>query len=77
MNRATAAAEEFGRLDSRFARVLESALIRVEVAPALGGKFVSLRSKRTGTEWLLPPLKPYEEANSRGRLRGMGRRRFR
>jgi galactose mutarotase-like enzyme len=66
MNRATAAAEEFGRLDSRLTRVLESALIRVEVAPALGGKFVSLRSKRTGTEWLSPPLKPYEQASSQG-----------
>lgn len=66
MNRATAAAEEFGKLDSRFTRVLESALISAEVAPALGGKFVSLRSKRTSTEWLLPPLKRYEEARSDG-----------
>lgn len=70
MTRATAAAEEFGRLDSRFTRILESALIRVEVAPGLGGKFVSLRSKRTGTEWLLPPLKPYEEASSQGGFEG-------
>jgi galactose mutarotase-like enzyme len=65
MNRSTATAEEFGRLGSRCTRVLESALIRVEVAPALGGKIVSLRSKRTGTEWLLPPLRSYEEASSR------------
>lgn len=70
MNRATVAAEEFGKLDSRITRILESALIRAEVAPALGGKFVSLRSKRTGTEWLLPPLKPYEQANSRGGFEG-------
>ncbi len=70
INRATAPAEEFGRLDSRFTRVLESALIRTEVAPALGGKFVSLRSKRTGTEWLLPPLKPYEESNSQAGFEG-------
>jgi hypothetical protein len=38
--------------------------MRVEAAPAAGGKFVSLRSKRTGTEWLLPPLRLYEETST-------------
>jgi hypothetical protein len=70
MNRAAAAAEELGRLDSRATRILESDLMRAEVAPARGGKFVSLRSKRTGTEWLLPPLKPYEESSSQGGFEG-------
>lgn len=66
MNGSTATAEEFGPVGSRGTRILESALIRVEVAPALGAKIISLRSKRTGTEWLLPPLRPYEVANSQG-----------
>jgi galactose mutarotase-like enzyme len=51
---------------SVFARILENASIRVEVVPALGGKFVSLHSKRTSTEWLLPPLRLYAEAKSTG-----------
>jgi hypothetical protein len=66
MNRARVAAEEIETARSGFARVLENADIRVEVAPALGGKFLSLRSKRTSTEWLLPPLRPYAEAKSTG-----------
>jgi galactose mutarotase-like enzyme len=40
--------------------------MRVEVAPELGGKFLSVFSKRTSTEWLLPPLRPYVEARSDG-----------
>jgi galactose mutarotase-like enzyme len=67
MNRASAA-EELETAQSASTRVsgrvLENALIRVEVAPALGGKFLSLRSKRTSTEWLLPPLRPYVEAKA-------------
>ena len=59
MNRARAAAEEIETTQVESARVLENANIRVEVAPALGGKFLSLRSKRTSTEWLLPPLRAY------------------
>jgi hypothetical protein len=47
-------------------RVLENADIRVEVVPELGGKFISLRSKRTAIEWLLPPLRPYSEAMASG-----------
>jgi galactose mutarotase-like enzyme len=67
-NRARAAAEEMETARNGSTRVsrrvLENALIRVEVAPALGGKFISLRSKRTSTEWLLPPLRPYAEAKA-------------
>lgn len=58
------AAEEFAQTPSTSTRVLENALIRAEVAPARGGKFVSLRSKRTGTEWLLPPLRSNEETST-------------
>jgi galactose mutarotase-like enzyme len=70
MSKPTATAEEFRKTSSMPTRVLESALIRVEVAPALGGKLVSLRSKGTGTEWLLPPLKAYEEASTQGGFEG-------
>jgi hypothetical protein len=72
-NRARAAEEmdavqnpSLGVSASVSARILESALIRVEAAPALGGKFLSLYSKRTRTEWLLPPLRPYAEAKTTG-----------
>jgi galactose mutarotase-like enzyme len=47
-------------------RVLENADIRVQVSPARGGKFLSLWSKRTQTEWLLPPLRPYAETRTSG-----------
>jgi hypothetical protein len=70
MNRARAAAEEIETTQRESARVLESANIRVEVAPALGGKFLSLRSKRTSTEWLLPPLRAYTESKSTGGFEG-------
>jgi hypothetical protein len=66
MNRVRAAAEEIEAPPGGSARVLENADIRAEVMPALGGKFISLRSKRTSTEWLLPPLRPYAEAKSTG-----------
>lgn len=66
MHRAGAAAEEMQTAQSQSARILESALIRVEIAPALGGKIISLYSKRTSTEWLLPPLRPYAEAKATG-----------
>ena len=45
MDRARATAEEMETPRSPTARVLESANIRVEVVPELGGKFISLRSK--------------------------------
>ena len=70
MNRARAAAEEVETTQKGSARVLENANIRIEVAPALGGKFLSLRSKRTSTEWLLPPLRAYTEAKSTGGFEG-------
>jgi hypothetical protein len=66
MHRAKAATEEMETPQGRLARVLKSADIRVEVVPDRGGKFISLRSKRTSTEWLLPPLRPYAEATSSG-----------
>ena len=66
MDRARATAEEMETPRSPTARVLESANIRVEVVPELGGKFISLRSKRTSTEWLLPPLRPYATAKTGG-----------
>jgi hypothetical protein len=64
MGRARPAAEEVETPQGIVPRVLESADIRVEVVPERGGKFISLRSKRTSTEWLLPPLKPYAAAKS-------------
>lgn len=64
MNKASVAAGEVERPQSGSARVLENADIRVEVMPDRGGKIISLRSKRTSTEWLLPPLRPYAEAKS-------------
>jgi hypothetical protein len=66
MNRVRAAEEEPQTSLGQGARVLESALIRAEVAPALGGKFLSLYSKRTSTEWLLPSLRPHAEAKTTG-----------
>jgi galactose mutarotase-like enzyme len=64
MNRADAAEEKIQTARSAPARVLENALIRVEVVPARGGKFISFYSKRTSTEWLLPPLRSYAETNT-------------
>ena len=45
-------------------RVLENEHLRVVIAPQRGGKLISLFSRRTNTEWLLPPLRPYAEARS-------------
>jgi hypothetical protein len=70
MNRVRAAAEEIETTQREAARVIENANIRVEVAPALGGKFLSLRSNRTSTEWLLSPLRAYTEARSTGGFEG-------
>jgi galactose mutarotase-like enzyme len=74
MNRARATAEAMETAQAGSTRVsprisagiLENANIRAEVVPALGGKFISLYSKRTSTEWLLPPLRPHAEAKSTG-----------
>ena len=66
MHRARATADEVESPRSLSARILENADMRAEVAPSLGGKFISLYSKRTSTEWLLPPLRPHAEARSSG-----------
>ena len=74
MNRARATAEEMETAQAGStcisslvsARILENASIRVEFVPALGGKFISLYSKRSSTEWLLPPLRPHAEAKATG-----------
>lgn len=44
-------------------RVLENDQVRVVIQPGRGGKLISLFSKRTGVEWLLPPLRAYAEAH--------------
>ena len=67
MNRARAKADpmaESVRMES--ARTLENAHLRVVIDPSRGGKCLSLRSMRTGTEWLLPPLRPYAAAKNTG-----------
>lgn len=64
MNPAKADVEERETARAGVVRVLENADVRVEIAPERGGKLLSLWSKRTGTEWLLPPLRPYPEARS-------------
>jgi galactose mutarotase-like enzyme len=66
MNRARATTEEMETAQSSSVCILESALIRVEIVPALGGKLISLYSKRTSTEWLLPALRPHAEAKTTG-----------
>jgi galactose mutarotase-like enzyme len=66
MPRARATADEIESSRSLCARILENADIRAEVTPSLGGKFISLYSKRTSTEWLLPPLRPHAEARTTG-----------
>ena len=48
------------------ARTLENDLLRVVIDPSRGGKCLSLYSRRTGTEWLLPPLRPYADAKNTG-----------
>jgi hypothetical protein len=66
MHRARATADEMESPRSLSACILENADMRAEVAPSLGGKFISLYSKRTSTEWLLPPLRPHAEARTSG-----------
>lgn len=70
MNRARAGVEERETAGAGGVRVLENADIRVEVAPERGGKLLSIWSKRTQTEWLLPPLRPYSEARSAAGFEG-------
>ncbi len=47
-------------------RVLENDHLRAVIQPSRGGKLISLLSKRTGIEWLLPPLRSYADAQSNG-----------
>jgi galactose mutarotase-like enzyme len=60
---APTAAEALLRQAGLSSTVLESEQLRAVIVPALGGKIVSLLSKRSGTEWLLPPLQPYASAS--------------
>lgn len=48
------------------ARVLQNQHLRVAIVPERGGKCTSLRSRRTGAEWMHPPLRPYAEAKTGG-----------
>ncbi len=41
---------------------LENESLQVDILPAFGGKITSLRSVRTGAEFLLPPRKPYRNS---------------
>jgi hypothetical protein len=43
---------------------LRNALLQVEILPEFGGKIISLRSLRTGEEFILPPLKGRQHASS-------------
>ncbi len=42
--------------------VLENDLIRAEFLPAIGGKMIKLINKKTGTDFLFPPQRPYKQA---------------
>jgi galactose mutarotase-like enzyme len=57
-------AEDFQIRPEGSLRVLENEHLRVVIAPQSGGKLISLFSRRTNTEWLLPPLRPYAESRS-------------
>jgi len=43
--------------------LLENDLLQVQILPAFGGKITSLRSVRTGEEFLLPPLQGYRHVS--------------
>jgi hypothetical protein len=43
---------------------LQNAFLQVQILPEFGGKIISLRSLRTGEEFILPPLKGYRHASS-------------
>jgi galactose mutarotase-like enzyme len=61
---AITSAEGFQTRSEGALRVLENEHLRVVLAPQSGGKLISLFSRRTNTEWLLPPLRPYAEART-------------
>jgi hypothetical protein len=44
--------------------LLENDLLQVRILPAFGGKITSLRSVRTGEEFLLSPLKDYRRVSA-------------
>ena len=44
--------------------LLENDLLQVRILPDFGGKITSLRSVRTGEEFLLPPLKGYRHVSA-------------
>lgn len=43
---------------------LQNNLLRVQILPSIGGKIVSLRSVRTGEEFLLPPIHDYKHVSA-------------
>jgi hypothetical protein len=43
--------------------LLENNLLKVQILPEFGGKIVSLRSVRTGEEFLLPPINEYDHVS--------------
>lgn len=45
---------------------IENNLLEVKILPAFGGKITSIRSKRSGEEFILPPLVGYDHASTRG-----------
>ena len=61
---AMTSAQGFQTRSEGLLRILENEHLRVVIAPQSGGKLISLFSRRTNTEWLLPPLRPYAEARS-------------
>jgi hypothetical protein len=45
---------------------LENELLEVKILPAFGGKIISIRSKRNGEEFILPPFIGYDQASAHG-----------
>lgn len=67
MNRASVAPEpSLGRINPKKLSILVNDQLEVIFAAGRGGKLLSFSSRSTGTEWLLPPLRPYEEAKTTG-----------
>ncbi len=52
------------------ALTLENEALSLTILPAIGAKSVSLRSRRTGVEWLLPPLRDYADSSQTGDFTG-------
>ena len=47
------------RIEGRDRLQLSNAAIALDILPSVGGKIISLRSRATGREFLLPPRRPY------------------